>query len=226
MKRPTLSRLTLLFALPASVAMTGCAVGVPGRTTLGKDEYRTVFTDVLNKSFREKSSNNVCLPPLFGFGPMATTTAEVSVDNDFTNPLAPKGRIAQFKALESAGLVTGVDGERVLNGRTQKYATYRRTVKGEAAYSNGTFCYARAELDTIVKWKGPIVLGEYQAAFVYFTTKTTAIADWARAPDVLAAFPNVAAIVSNETPKVRQVAIDLSSIGWDIAEYSKLMQLE
>ena len=225
MKRVAL-RLTRLLVLPASIALTGCAVTASGRSTLDKDAYRAVFSEVLGRSFHETIANNVCLPALFGVGAMATPTAEVVVDNDFKNVQVPRGRLGQFKALEAAGLVTGVDGERTVNGRTQKNVTFRRTAKGELDYANGTFCYARAELDTIVKWKGPVALGDYQAALVYYTTKTTALAEWARTPDVLAAFPTASAIVEEKTPKVRQVVIDLSSIGWDIAEYSKLIQLE
>ena len=74
--------------------------------------------------------------------------------------------------------------------------------------------------------KGPIALGDYRAAYVYYTTKTGPIAEWAMTPAVVAAFPTVATVVKADTPKVRQIAIDRSSEGWDVAEYTKFIQLD
>jgi hypothetical protein len=61
---------------------------------------------------------------------------------------------------------------------------------------------------------------------VYYTVKTTRIEDWAKSPDVQSAFPAVIPIVKGEEAKVRQVVIDLSSEGWDIAEYSRYLQMQ
>jgi hypothetical protein len=212
-------------ALATLVTLGGCAAGMQG-TGVGKDEYRTLFSDVIRKSLDAQPRNNVCLPPLFGFGETATPSVEVAVDAEFNPPALVPGRAAQFKALESVGLVSGVEGERTVNGKVQKYVTYRRTATGASSFSGVTFCYAKATLDRVVKWKGPVALGDYKAAFVYYTVKTSGIADWARAPAVIAAFPAVASIVNGEPAKERQIVLDLSSDGWDVAEYSKLLQLQ
>ncbi len=226
MKTITSPRIALSMLLPVTLLFAGCAVNVTGHTPLGKEEYKTVFSQVLRKSFDEKATNNICLPSLFGFGPSATPSTEVAIDNDLKNPQAPKGCLAQFRVLESLGLLASSESERTVNNKVLKFATFTRTAKGESYYANGTLCCARAELDEIVKWKGPLVLGKYQVAWVYYTTKTLRIEDWAKSPEVLATFPTVTPIVAEKTPKVRQVAIDLSSIGWDIAEYSKMLQME
>jgi hypothetical protein len=220
---PTLKRQASLGAALAAAALcSGCAVtSVPS-----KDEYRAIFTQVVRKSFDESKVNNVCLPPLFGLGPLGPEAIEINLENDFRTLQSPLGRASQMKALESVGLVVGVESERMLNNKPQKVVTYRRTDKGATYFSGGTFCYARAELDSIVKWKGPVVLGEYRVAWVYYTTRTTALADWAQTPAVLAAFPTVAAMVKGDAPKTRQIAIDLSSEGWDVAEYSKFLQMQ
>jgi hypothetical protein len=212
--------------LLAVLCSAGCATIAGGGGGLGKDEYRRIFADVLWKTLNAKPGNNICLPPIFGFGEAPSDAADVNIDAEPMASEAATGRRAQLVALESVGLVSGVESVRKVGNNTQHVMTYRRTAKGNAALVGSAFCYARGEFDAISKWKGPIVLGQYQAAFVYYTTKTVHIDDWARAPAVLAAFPTVAPIVNGAPAKVRQVAIDLSSEGWDVAEYSKFLQLQ
>ncbi len=77
-----------------------------------------------------------------------------------------------------------------------------------------------------MKWKGPAVLGEYQAAFVYNTVKTTHVEAWAKSAEIQSAYPTTVPIVTGDVPKVRETVIDLSSAGWDIAEYSRYVQLQ
>jgi hypothetical protein len=209
----------------AAIACTGCA-NLPS-AGMSKDDYRATFAAVIRKSFDETKTNNLCLPPLFGFGGPAPESVEVNIDNEARLPQPGTGRYAQFKALESVGLVAGVESERMMNNKPQRFATFRRTEAGSAYFSGNTFCYARVELGEVVKWKGPAVIGEYRAAWVYYTTKTSRVADWANAPAIQAAFPMVGGNLKGTEPaKLRQVAIDLSSEGWDIAEYSKLLQLQ
>ncbi len=212
--------------LLVTLIAAGCATNAGGGVWLGKDEYRRIFAGVLQKTLNSKPGNNICLPPIFGFGDVVTDAADVNVDAEPMASEAATGRRAQLLALESVGLVSGVESTRKVGNTMQHVMSYRRTAKGNAALVGSAFCYARGEFDAIEKWKGPIVLGAYQAAFVYYTTKTAHVDDWAKAPAVLAAFPTVAPIVNGAPAKVRQVAIDLSSEGWDVAEYSKYLQLQ
>jgi hypothetical protein len=193
-----------------------------------KAVYGPIFTRVLQTFIGSKPGPNICLPPLFGFGDTVTDTADVNPDVEGLPMGINVGasRLSQFKALEAAGLVSSTESTRTVNGKTMRSLTYRRTVKGLAVSQGPSLCYARGELDRIVKWKGPVALGEYQAAFVYYTIKTTHIEDWAKTADVQAAFPAVAPIIKGGEAKVRQVVIDLSSEGWDIAEYSKYLQMQ
>ena len=203
--------------------LVGCAT--TGYPTRDKETYRALFAGVIATSLDRHEGNNVCLPPLFGFGPVATETVEVNVDNDAKTPQSPLGRRVQLDALANEGLVTATETTRPINGKPQRFVIYQKTDLGRSFGVGNTLCYGRAALDRVVKWKGPAIIGEYQAAFVYYTVKTTVVAPWAKSPAVIAAFPTVAAIVRGE-PKERQVVIDLSSEGWGIAEYSKLLQLE
>ncbi len=233
--------------LAASLAVTGCATapstptaayapatGVPRGANATeynaalKDEYRQIFTQVLEKFFASKAKPNICLPPLFGFGDNVSETVDVNpeLETQFPGLAGTKSRPEQFKALEAAGLVSSVESTRTLNNKAQRVLTYRRTAKGLASSDGPSICYARGELDHVVKWKGPVVLGEYRAAFVYYTVKTTHIDDWVKSADIQAAFPTTVPIVKGEAAKVRSTVIDLSSEGWDIADYSKYLQLQ
>jgi hypothetical protein len=216
---------TLLGAL----VVTGCVTTPPTRYSpeLAK-EYRAIFTQVLHTFVASKPGPNICLPPLFGFGDTVSDTTEVMPDLGMPTQLpgSVPDRAKQLKALESAGLVSSTESTRTINNRVQKVLTYRRTTKGLASSQGPSVCYARGELDQVVKWKGPAVLGEYQAAFVYYTVKTTHVEDWAKSADIQSAFPTTVPIVTGDVPKVREAVIDLSSAGWDIAEYSRYVQLQ
>ena len=207
--------------LLAALLCSGCAV----TPNASREDYRAIFTKVIQKSFDESKANNVCLPSLFGAGESAPDFVDVALESD-GRPSGTALRLAQLTALETVGLVARTDSERTVGTRISKIASFKRTAAGATFFAGGTFCYARVELEGIVKWKGPVVLGDYRAAWVYYTTKLTKVADWASAPAVLAAYPSLAAVVKNDPPKVRQVAIDYSSEGWDVAEYSKLIQLQ
>ncbi len=216
-------------ALLAVVIAGSCGASpVTGYNPAAKDEYRKIFTQVLQKFIASKPGPNICLPPLFGFGDAVSETVDVNLDMEMQVPgmSSATGRPAQLKALETAGLVSSTESTRTFNNKPQQILTYRRTAKGLASSQGAAICYARGELDQVVKWKGPLVLGEYRAAFVYYTVKTTSIADWARSAGIQAAFPTTVPIVKGEAARVRQAVIDLSSEGWDIAEYSKYLQLQ
>ena len=227
----TATRLSVLaLALTISPALAGAGSAAPALKydARAKAEYGPIFTQVLQKFIASRPGLNICLPPLFGFGENVSESVDVHADPDagavhFSGDV---GRLAQLRALESVGLVTATESTRNANGKAQRILSFRRTAKGAAASQGPAICYARGELDRIVKWKGPVAFGEYQAAFVYYTVKTTHLEDWARNPDVQAAFPLMAPIVNGDDTKVRQVVVDLSSEGWDVAEYSKYVQLQ
>ena len=228
---PARSRLHLvilcaLMTMPFGADNAGAAA--TSYNAAAKDAYRKIFLQVLQKYIAAAPGPNLCLPPLFGFGDVVNETADVFADLDApATGVGPGGsRAAQFKALEAAGLVTSAESTRMLAGKSQRVLTYRRTPKAMAISQGPSICYARGELDQLVKWKGPVVLGEYQAAFVYYKVKTGHIEDWARSPDVLAAFPTIVPVVNGEPAKLRQTVIDLSSEGWDIAEYARYLQLQ
>ncbi len=203
---------------------SGCSTISSTPPHLSKDEYKAIFSDAISKSLNTKNGNNVCLSPTFGMGAFMSDTVEVNLDLPQNFLQMPTGQASQLKALEAAGLLVSSESERKVMEKMQKFRTYKRTEKGEHYYVEGKFCYAQAELDKILKWKGPITLDEYRAAWVYFTVKTTKVADWATIPEILAAFPTAKSTLQDTPPKVHQTVIDLSSEGWEVNEWSKLLQ--
>lgn len=188
-----------------------------------KARYRELFAEAIGKFLGAGKGNNICLPMMyFGSGP--NQAMEINQRVLDTSASTPAGQGAQVKALEEAGLLTGTTLERQVNNKPETFRSYRRTDKGNEYFKDGRFCYARAELNTIVKWKGPAILGEYQIAWVYYTVKATHIADWATAPAVLAAFPTAKSTLQDEPDKLRQAFIDLTSEGWEVNEFSRVLQ--
>jgi hypothetical protein len=188
-----------------------------------KAEYKKIFSDAISKSLSLQMGNNICLPPTY-FGPSGSQSVEVNQRAIDLLTTAPTGQASQLKALEETGLMTSVPSERMINNKMESFRTYARTEKGNQYYSGGRFCYGRAELNKIVKWKGPAIFGEYKIAWVYYTAKMTNTADWVTMPAILAAFPTAKSTLQDDPEKVRQVWIDLTSEGWEVNEWSRILQ--
>lgn len=210
-------------AVALCLALSPClalAQAYPAKT---KAQYQKVFAEALSKHLASQKGDNLCLPGVF-FRPGGPESIDLNQRQMDMAASMPTGQAAQLKALEEAGLVASTVSERTVNNRQETVRSYRRTELGNRFHADGHFCYARAELNRIVKWKGPAVLGEYRIAWVYYTTKSTKVADWATLPAILAAFPAVKSNLLDEPDKVRQVLVDLSSEGWEVNEWSKVLQ--
>ena len=188
-----------------------------------KAQYRAMFSDVIAKFLSSQKTDNLCLPTIY-FRPDGSESIELNQRIIDLVPSSPVGQAAQLKALEEAGLVTSTASERMINNKPESFRTYKRTEKGNRYFSENRFCYGRAELNKVVKWKGPAVFGEYKIVWVYYTAKSTNIADWVRTPAVLAAFPTTKSTLQDNPDKIRQALIDLSSEGWEVNEWSKVLQ--
>ncbi len=198
------------------VLLFGCAQ--PGPPHLSKQEYEEVFAQAIAKSFAASRANNVCLPQMFW-----TNAGYIEIQEPAAGT-PPAGLAAQLAALNEAGLVYRSTSERTVNNRTTTYVRYTRTAKGNQYFANGRFCYGHAQLRKILKWRGPAVLGEYAIAWVYYTAKAANVAEWAEDPGIQQAFPDVRSTLHAETDKVRQALIDLTSEGWEVNEWSRVLQ--
>lgn len=76
-------------------------------------------------------------------------------------------------------------------------------------------CWSKMSLGKVVKWEGPLKLGDYQEVSVYHTYKLTNFADWAKTPEVQAAFPLVKSTAEGVSKKELKHVLKLTSEGWE-----------
>ena len=151
----------------------------------------------------------------------------------------PTGTAGKMAALEAVGLAKGTDTEidqigTFTNKPTGNKFKVKRYVLTEAAKPfekqreheyigvNGTvketltdICWGKKSLDKVVKWEGPIVLGDYQEAKVNYLYKIDNLADWAKKPEFQTAFPSVGSTIDNANKKEVSHAVKLTSEGWE-----------
>jgi hypothetical protein len=132
-----------------------------------------------------------------------------------TTATGPGGQMA---ALEAAGLVKGEDIEVDVMGIMGKPTGTKAKVKrytltdaakpfaqekevsaiglnGRTTEKQTDLCWGKKALDKVVKWEGPMKLGDYQEASVTYLYKVNNVAEWAKRPDVQASFPVVKSIL-------------------------------
>jgi hypothetical protein len=85
----------------------------------------------------------------------------------------------------------------------------------DGAQKQTDLCWGNKTLDKIVKWEGPKKLGDYQEAGITYTYKVDNLADWAKRPDVQAAFPDVRSTLDGAGSKESKHVIKLTSQGWE-----------
>jgi hypothetical protein len=148
------------------------------------------------------------------------------------------GAAGQMAALETVGLVKGEDTEVDIMGIMGKPTGARAKIKryaltdaakpfvqendvdsiglnGKTTVKQTDLCWGKKALDKVVKWEGPMKLGEYQEAGITYTYKVNNAADWAKKPEVQAAFPVVKSILDGAGSKEAKHAIKLTSQGWE-----------
>jgi hypothetical protein len=126
----------------------------------------------------------------------------------------------QAAALEAAGLVSGTDveiGEAKIKGKhyTPTEAAKPFVFKWKDGHSD--LCWAKKKLDKIVKWEGPGKTGEYQGSIMaFYTYKLDNVADWARRPDIQAAFRDLKRTLDGaDEHREEKIEMRLTNLGWE-----------
>ena len=150
----------------------------------------------------------------------------------------PGSRAGQMAALEAIGLAksTEVDKPSVSftglpTGRTYRVKSYTLTdaskpyqrevaaasvdLLGKPVPARTDLCWGRKALAEVVKWEGPMKLGDYQEALVQYRYKVDAVADWATKPEVAAVYPQIARVIKGANGEPSQHAVKLTSEGWE-----------
>lgn len=76
-------------------------------------------------------------------------------------------------------------------------------------------CWGKKALEKVVKWEGPMKLGDYQEALVTYTYKINDLADWAKKPDVQNVYPVIGRLAQGEKSLEEKHAVKLTSNGWE-----------
>lgn len=213
-------KIAILVALGA-VTLTAC-----GSKT---DANEKNFSAAMNQYFDKKG--NLCL-----------NTKEWPVDLKEIDlrlqKTMPNGSASRMAALEVAGLVKGEETEVDVmgimgkpTGDKEKIKRYTLTDKakpflqerevdllgldGERTEKQVDLCWGKQALDRIVKWEGPMQFGDYKEAMITYTYKVLNIADWAKMPEVQAAFPALKRILDGAASKESTHVVKLTSQGWE-----------
>lgn len=149
------------------------------------------------------------------------------------------GSANQMAALESVGLVKGEDVEVDVMGFMDNKPTGRKTtvrrytltdaakpfahekevdsfgLAGKTTEKQVDLCWGNKRLDKIVKWEGPMKFGDYQEAGITYTYKIINLVDWAKNPQVQAAFPVIKNILDGAAGKPAKHTVKLTSEGWE-----------
>ena len=148
------------------------------------------------------------------------------------------GRANQMAALEAAGLVKGADTEVEIMGimgrpmgAKAKIKRYTLTdtakpfaqekvvasigINGKTDEKQTDLCWGKKTLDKVVKWEGPMKLGDYQEAGITYTYKVNNLADWAKKPEVQAAFPEVKITLDRAGSQEYRRTLKLTNRGWE-----------
>lgn len=135
-------------------------------------------------------------------------------------------------ALEAAGLVKSEVVEEINAGEKSRLLQFTLTDAAKpfikehdivTVSTNGSsvtakhidICWGRKAVDEIVKWEGPIKLGDYQEILLTYTYRIENLPDWTKNPEVQAAFPEVRNIIAAAGVNKLTHGIKLTSLGWE-----------
>ena len=196
-----MSELTLAFVQAALNAPVGAQADAA--TRIITDSRQAEAGDVFVALVGEQFDGHDYVADVLAKGVAAVIVSREIVAGDarqivVADTLAALGQIAQAWRLKWNPKIVALTGS---NGKT----TVKQT----------DLCWGKKALDKIVKWEGPMKFGDYQEAGITYTYKVNNLADWAKKPDVQAAFPFVKSILDGAGSKESKHAIKLTSQGWE-----------
>ncbi|WP_281982748.1 hypothetical protein [Azonexus hydrophilus] len=202
-----MSKQLAILAVLGIVTLAACG----GKT----DANEKNFGAALSQYFEKKGQ--LCLNQYRDF-PVAVTEMDMRLQKTMQS-----GTANQMAALEAAGLVkceAADKGQRCsLTDAAKPFVREKEAtswgLNGSQKVTQTDLCWGQKSLDKVVKWEGPMKLGDYQEAGITYTYKVNNLADWAKKPEVQAAFPVVKSILDGVGNKESKHAVKLTSQGWE-----------
>jgi len=128
--------------------------------------------------------------------------AEVAIRDGVGKPTGAKAKIKRYNLTEAA---------KPFERRTEVIVL---DLSGRTKETRIELCWGKTVLSKVVSWDGPTKVGAYQEAIVKYQSKTTGIAEWAKRPESLAAFPEIARSIKDDGKHVYQLSLRLTRTGW------------
>lgn len=202
-----MKKILALGIVAGAVSLTAC-----GNKT---DANEKNFGAAMTQYFERKGQ--LCLNQYRDF-PVTVTEMDMRLQKTM-----PSGTANQMAALEAAGLVkceTAGKGQRCsLTDAAKPFVREKEAtswgINGSQKVIQTDLCWGKKALDKIVKWEGPMKFGDYQEAGITYTYKVNNLADWAKKPEVQAAFPFVKSVLDSAGGKESKHAVKLTSQGWE-----------
>jgi len=211
-------------AFSTALLAAALTVGCGSKTDPNEKNFGAALSQYLEKK------GELCL----GFRKWPIDVSEADLRLQKTMPTGTANRMA---ALEQAGLVSSAMTEVVeksyITGTLMKFTVKRYAVTdaGKTYYHEwevdsfgsdgakmvklGDLCYGKKSLEKVVKWEGPIKLGDYQEAGVTYLYKIEGIADWAKRPEIQATFPSIPRMLEGAGKTLQTHGVKLTSAGWE-----------
>jgi hypothetical protein len=198
----------------ASLAVIG-AISIAALSACGSksDVNETNFKSAVAQYYEKKG--DLCLG--FGRWPIELSEIRMRVDDSY---------VRKVKALEAVGFIKGEETEEVVTPTFKRKAMRYTLTDAAKPYIQETIedekkfidlCWGKKRVDKIVKWLGPTASGNYQAAQVIHTYKVIDVADWAKKPEIQAAFPEIKKTLNDAGKKEVGHPVVLTSLGWESA---------
>lgn len=216
-----MQKFTSILAVAATVSLTACG----SKTDANEKNFGAAMSQYFDKK------GDLCLNTKQW--PVEVTEMDLRMEKALKS-----GSAARMGALQSVGLVKGEDVEVDIMGIMGKPTGAKAKVKrysltdaakpfaqekdvesiglnGRTTVHQTDLCWGKKALDKIVKWEGPMKLGDYQEASITYTYKVDHTASWATKPEVQATFPAIKSILDGAGKSELKHGVKLTSQGWE-----------
>ncbi|NHZ94352.1 hypothetical protein [Massilia sp. CCM 8734] len=162
----------------------------------------------------------------------------VSPYNLESKDVAPDTLVAQMEALKKLGLTAEAPGGNDPNDtnpykpevvairyvltdagkklyREKEVTKYDYSHKTSKKVIEGDLCYGQKKLAKVVNWTTPARAGKWLFVNVTYVYKIDKVADWAKRPELSAAFPSIAENLAEAGKVEKKVLLKLNEQGWD-----------
>ncbi|WP_284076794.1 hypothetical protein [Herbaspirillum aquaticum] len=127
---------------------------------------------------------------------------EVAIRDSVGKPTGDKAKIKRYNLTEAA---------KPFERRTEVVVL---DLTGRTKETRIELCWGKTVLSKVVSWEGPTKVGAYVEAIVKYQSRTDGIAEWAKRPESLAAFPEIARNIKDDGKQVYQLSLRLTKTGW------------